>query len=266
MQLGSFAQGAASLAPAGMESQSKLRNEDNSKSLEQLETETIFKAAKLDHNIFPHSMLLRTSANSSSLLVPRSPQLSTHEMAGAQSLPMPIRPLFSSSPTRISPIEEELSCNTTAPQRTPSPPTSALPLRHPETLGTLISIQTSEGKGLGVFALCDIEPGTVLLSESPLITLIDTGTRADPLEATIAALPSPQRQSFLSLSHYSRNVNESRNRSIVYSNGYSIMKDMATGVFETASRINHSCVPNSGYVWKDDIGRMVGVEISCFMK
>ncbi len=35
------------------------------------------------------------------------------------------------------------------------------------------------------------------------------------------------------------------------------MDDLATGVFETASRINHSCVPNSHYLWKDGIGRMI---------
>ena len=100
--------------------------------------------------------------------------------------------------------------------------------------------------------------GTILLSESPLVKLVDTGTRADPLDASIAALSSPQRKSFLSLSHFSRNANESTNRSIVYSNGYAIGDDaMATGVFETASRINHSCVPNSSYTWKDSIGRMI---------
>lgn len=102
-----------------------------------------------------------------------------------------------------------------------------------------------------------VPAGTILLSESPLVTLVDTGARADPLDATVAALPSPQRTSFLSLSHYSRNSNESVHRSIVYSNGYSIMDDMATGVFEAASRINHSCVPNSGYVWKEKIGKMI---------
>jgi hypothetical protein len=32
---------------------------------------------------------------------------------------------------------------------------------------------------------------------------------------------------------------------------------MATGVFEIASRINHSCVPNSSYTWKDSSGRMI---------
>lgn len=32
---------------------------------------------------------------------------------------------------------------------------------------------------------------------------------------------------------------------------------MATGVFETASRINHSCVPNSMWDWKEESGRMM---------
>lgn len=35
------------------------------------------------------------------------------------------------------------------------------------------------------------------------------------------------------------------------------MNDLATGLFESASRINHSCMPNLGYVWKESIGRML---------
>ncbi|KAH8798507.1 hypothetical protein F5884DRAFT_813542 [Xylogone sp. PMI_703] len=129
--------------------------------------------------------------------------------------------------------------------------------RHPDMFGGLIEIRHTENKGLGIFALCDIEPGTALLYEAPLITLIDTGARADPLDIAVNSLSSEKRKSFLSLHHFSRNFNESRNRSIVYSNGYSIKSDLATGVFEVASRINHSCVPNSQYVWKERLGRMV---------
>lgn len=134
---------------------------------------------------------------------------------------------------------------------------SPVPLRYPDTLGTVIEIRDTEAKGLGVFALRDIEPGTILLSEAPLVTLIDTGSRADPLDIAVNALSPPKKASFLSLHHFSRNKNESVSRSIVYSNGYSIKVDLATGVFETASRINHSCVPNSHYLWKESIGRMV---------
>lgn len=132
-----------------------------------------------------------------------------------------------------------------------------IPLRSPDTLGTLIEIRVTEAKGLGVFALHDIEPGTILLSEAPLITLVDTGSRADPLDIAVNLLSPSKKASFLSLHHFSRNKNESVSRSIVYSNGYSIKDDLATGVFETASRINHSCVPNSHYLWKTGIGRMV---------
>lgn len=149
--------------------------------------------------------------------------------------------------------------NVTAPP-TPIPPPESYqppPARYPETLGGVITVQKSEGKGFGVFAAVDILPGSVLLSEAPLVTLIDTGTRADPLDIAVAALSPKSRASFLSLHHYSRNPNESLHRSIVYSNGYSINNDMNTGIFETASRINHSCVPNSAYVWKESIGRMM---------
>ncbi len=134
---------------------------------------------------------------------------------------------------------------------------SPVPLRYPDTLGKLIEIRDAEAKGLGVFALSDIPSGTILLSEAPLVTLIDTGSRADPLDAAVNALSPSKKASFFSLHHFSRNKNETVSRSIVYSNGYSIKNDLATGVFETASRINHSCVPNSHYLWKESIGRMV---------
>lgn len=143
----------------------------------------------------------------------------------------------------------------------PKTPQSAVPptdaLRYPDTLNSVIEIRVSEAKGLGVFAINDIEPGTILLCEAPIVTLVDTGSRADPLDVAVNALSPIRKASFRSLHAYSRNKFESLNRSIVYSNGYSILNDLATGVFETASRINHSCVPNSQYVWKEGIGRMI---------
>ncbi|KAK0117941.1 hypothetical protein ONS95_012253 [Cadophora gregata] len=130
-------------------------------------------------------------------------------------------------------------------------------VRDPDTLGTLVEIRDSEEKGLGVFALCDIPPRTILLCESPLITLQDDGARVDPLDTTVNALSPEKKKIFFSLYSYSRNKNESLSRSIVYSNGYAIKNDLATGLFETASRINHSCVPNSKYTWKESIGKIV---------
>ncbi|PVH81557.1 SET domain-containing protein [Cadophora sp. DSE1049] len=144
------------------------------------------------------------------------------------------------------------------PTPSPSPATlSPAPVRDPDTLGSLIEIRDSEDKGLGVFALCDIPPRTILLCESPLVTLQDDGARVDPLDTTVNALSPEKKKVFFSLYSYSRNKNESLSRSIVYSNGYSIMNDLATGLFETASRINHSCVPNSHYTWKESIGKIL---------
>ncbi|KAK6582135.1 hypothetical protein PZA11_005832 [Diplocarpon coronariae] len=190
---------------------------------------------------------------------PRTPILKANlaiEAPCTSSLPSPdaLESTLSISPNPL-PIEH----NFPAPPTPPAVPSSLSPrpLRYPETLGTLIEIRDSERKGLGVFALRDLLPGTILVSESPIVTLQDNGARVDPLGATVNALSPEQKQSFLSLQAFSRNQNESRSRSIVYSNGYSIMGDLATGVFETASRINHSCVPNSQYIWKDSIGRMV---------
>lgn len=155
-------------------------------------------------------------------------------------------------------IHESESSVSAPPTPEPSPVGLApIPLRYPDTLGTLIEVRESEGKGYGVFALHDILPGTVLLCEAPLVTLIDTGTRADPLEAAVDALSPEKKKSYQSLHSFTRNPSESLNRSILYSNGYSVMNDLATGIFETASRINHSCVPNSHYVWKERSRRMV---------
>jgi hypothetical protein len=160
-------------------------------------------------------------------------------------------------PIGVEICESEAETSPPGTPKLPPPVLTPIPLRYPDTLGTLIEIRASEGKGYGVFALSDIPPGTVLLSETPLVTLIDTGTRADPLDAAVDALSSEKKRSYRSLHSFSRNASESLNRSILYSNGYSVMNDLATGVFETASRINHSCVPNSQYVWKEGSGRMV---------
>ncbi|KAB8304897.1 hypothetical protein EYC80_004224 [Monilinia laxa] len=128
-------------------------------------------------------------------------------------------------------------------------------LRLPETIGILIEVRTSPKGGLGVFALCPIPPNTLLLSEQPLVILTDTGTRIDPLDALVSALSPSRKNAFLSLHAYRANPRETRNRSILYSNGFGVGKveSLSTGVFETASRFNHACVPNAGYRWEEEV-------------
>jgi hypothetical protein len=166
-------------------------------------------------------------------------------------------------PSASPPLSKPINSLTPAPPSPPPTPNAIQPspLCQPETLGTLITIRDSPGRGKGVFALIDIPRGTVLLAEPPLVTLIDTGTRADPLDSAVAALSPAARARFFSLHYHTSGARESRSRAIVYSNGYSIRDDLATGVFETASRINHSCVPNASYAWvargEDGVGKMV---------
>ncbi|KAL3422133.1 set domain-containing protein 5 [Phlyctema vagabunda] len=130
------------------------------------------------------------------------------------------------------------------------------PLRVPETLGVLIEVHRSEGKGYGVFALKDIPAGSQVLCEAPLVRLIDDGARVDPLDLAVNGLSAPRKKVYQALHSYRRHKSESLNRSIMYSNGFAI-GTVATGIFETASRINHSCVPNTEFAWHESLGRMV---------
>jgi len=132
------------------------------------------------------------------------------------------------------------------------------PLRDPETLGTLLTISPTLTHGLGVFALQTLPANSTLLLERPLLTLIDTGTRADPLITLLSSLPSPRRSSFYSLTYHSSHPTESKERSIIYSNGYSTQNDLATGIFEVGCRINHACgeMANCGYEWIEGVDRL----------
>jgi SET domain-containing protein len=143
----------------------------------------------------------------------------------------------------------------------PTPPSKSddePPLRHPETLGKVIEIRSTPTSGLGIFALHPIPPNTLLLSETPLLTLLDSGTRIDPLPKMVKSLSPAHRKAYLSLYSYRYKPHESIYRSILYSNGFGVGKT-ATGVFETASRFNHSCVPNARFGWDEERGRMVYV-------
>lgn len=130
--------------------------------------------------------------------------------------------------------------------------------RHPETLDILISIVPTPDKGLAVFALRDLAPHTLVLSERPLLVLNDDGARADPLDALVHALAPPLQRAYRALHGFTTaptTPRESRNRRVLYNNGFAIGRS-TTAVFEVASRINHSCVPNARFRWDEAAGRM----------
>lgn len=130
--------------------------------------------------------------------------------------------------------------------------------RSPDTLNTLITIAPTPTKGLAVFAQRDLPPHTLLLSERPLVALNDNGARVDPLDGLVNGLPPSLKRAYRSLhagNTLKNSPRESLNRRVLYSNGFAIQRT-TTAVFEVASRINHSCVPNARFRWDEETGRM----------
>lgn len=116
----------------------------------------------------------------------------------------------------------------------------------------------SEGKGYGMFATAAIPTGTVILSEAPLFqyprALVSNPTVAnDFITKAILELPAEKRVAFLDL-HKAQSKSTSKvpqYLAICITNGFGLGGDSTeTGVFELASRFNHSCLPNAQHVWK----------------
>lgn len=166
----------------------------------------------------------------------------------------------------------EVSFNYDAFHNIPKPPTpepspwylDPPPVRYPDTVGYQVEIRKSKGRGLGMFALEDILPGTILLCELPMVVLQSTDTDTETeIDKMIDALTPEKKSKFMSLSATLDEKTDPddekalKNR-IIDCNAFAIMdKCSASGIFETASRINHCCVPNASYEWRDSIGRLV---------
>lgn len=73
----------------------------------------------------------------------------------------------------------------------------------------------------------------------------------DPLDGLVDGLSLEKREIWNGLCGYKREEGESDNRARLWSNGYSIKEDRETGVFATASRVNHCCVPNCWFEWRE---------------
>lgn len=129
--------------------------------------------------------------------------------------------------------------------------------RSPETVGTLIEVRGSQGKGLGVYALRDVEADDLVLREKPLVEFADNGSRADPLDGLVNGLDPALRKAYRSLHGFTPLAKgvESLNRRVLYSNGFAI-GDTTTAILEMGSRFNHSCVPNTQFQWNAEKGMM----------
>jgi SET domain len=143
-----------------------------------------------------------------------------------------------------------------APSRTTepdSPPHTSQSPTQEKPPSPLWKIETIPGKGKGLIATQDITPGTLLLSEAPLlttegVTTIDLEVAETQLKKKLSALPQSSQKAFLAL--HNNYEDEKPLSGIVRSNGYPLGPGAeAGGVFETISRINHSCRPNVVQSW-----------------
>ncbi|ORY18943.1 hypothetical protein BCR34DRAFT_621154 [Clohesyomyces aquaticus] len=134
----------------------------------------------------------------------------------------------------------------------------------------LFVIKQSPGKGLGVFATRDVEPGTVIMQDSPLILIRPPemhegiGYPLDAIQILITkafdALSEDDQEEILSLSAHvlpgeADETDYDRLKTIFRSNAYNTGREI--GLFTKVARINHSCRPNAGYQWIERLGKRV---------
>lgn len=110
------------------------------------------------------------------------------------------------------------------------------------------------GKGQGLVVTRDIAPGTLLISEAPILTTdcvtsFDMDDTERDIATALSKLSLPAQKSFKSLHN---NFSDSKHplSGIVQSNAYPLGAGADVGgVFADISRINHSCLPNSVQYW-----------------
>ena len=103
-----------------------------------------------------------------------------------------------------------------------------------------------KGKGLGVIANCDFQPGQLILSETALI--LSRQERSDSLTANqarqvfrqVASLTREQRLKMMDL-----HCMGEKKVLKVFSTNCIYVDEMNFGLFLNLSRVNHSCCPNS---------------------
>ncbi|KAH7348799.1 hypothetical protein BKA65DRAFT_501459 [Rhexocercosporidium sp. MPI-PUGE-AT-0058] len=109
------------------------------------------------------------------------------------------------------------------------------------------------GKGKGIIVTRNIAPGTLLLSEAPLITtevVKSLPTAEQDLENALGKLSLSDQKNFRTLhTNFPENADE-KLIGIIRSNAYPLGPDTDVGgLFPDIARINHSCLPNSVQYW-----------------
>ncbi|MCJ1455194.1 hypothetical protein MMC28_005548, partial [Mycoblastus sanguinarius] len=123
----------------------------------------------------------------------------------------------------------------------------------------LFTIKSSPGKGLGFFATRDISQGTQILEETPLFIIANNNNEHEIVHK-FQALSLAQKCQFMDL-----NCPDSTKDNIISrfkGNAFRIGSGMTSAVFVNASRINHSCVPNTRFYFDEFTKRQIFVAAS----
>jgi hypothetical protein len=123
------------------------------------------------------------------------------------------------------------------------------------------------GKGQGLVASRDVEKGTRVLSESPLLTVPGNTGIVGPMLKAFEGLALPDKQTFGSLHRYMHPLHSQKlaqffgkpiaeiNPLVFVVIATFINNHLGNHVFLQGSRINHSCVPNLEWAWNVNINQ-----------
>jgi hypothetical protein len=106
---------------------------------------------------------------------------------------------------------------------------------------------TSNGAGIGVVAKSLIKPGTLIVSNSPLVQIHRTSDTAhEDLTALVNALDNPAVYRDLCRSFPEQEGDELGDWDVLCTNGFGLSgksgeDERTTGVYEQLSRFNHTC-------------------------
>ncbi|WWC93049.1 uncharacterized protein L201_008013 [Kwoniella dendrophila CBS 6074] len=187
---------------------------------------------------------------------PRSHPHIPHRAASAIYTGLPIQP----KSEQLTVVRNESSraiYPLSTPPRSASPPTSSSPLNPSYSEHFSCQVDSYDGKQIGLTATKSIRKGTLIIKEAPLIKIpldhIDEHVTYDHIHQPYSLLPGKKKRIFNSLHKRTDEDAEKDDLvNIVETNSIPLQGDpnqeaKALGIFKTICRVNHSCIPNSGW-------------------
>ena len=117
------------------------------------------------------------------------------------------------------------------------------------------TIAASPDKGLGVFASLPLTKGSLILSDTPILAIQKPYTNHSILRH-FESLPLPTRLQYMTLFCPDRSDDAGATDVVRIFDANSFAIGTHAAIFLTATRFNHSCLPNSYYSWNTLLNRI----------